>query len=215
MPLDRSLFPLHTQPMNPHRHPPCSDHNNTSHCGDQTNGHLPIRPWWHLPVKALIYLIITVLINLLVLCPDANAVTLPGEYVNPVTGLASQPIVTRSYDKPTNPYGPGHRGVDLLAPTGSLVLAAGDGTVYFSGTVVYQPTVSITHAHNIRTTYQPVTAWVVPGQQVRKGQPIGIVANVPSTHLGLHWGARTGPKLYMNPLDLLSDPSIRLKRTTY
>lgn len=140
----------------------------------------------------------------------AIADTHPGEYVSPTIGSPLWPIVTRPFDRPATRYGSGHRGVDVAAPPGSPVVASGDGIVRFAGLAVGQPTVSIYHADDIITTYLPVIPDVVPGQPVVRGQTIGIVARVPSLHSGLHWGAKTGPNSYMNPLHLLHDPRIRV-----
>lgn len=142
--------------------------------------------------------------------PPASAITYPGEHVSPSTGTPMKPIVTRPFENPTRKFGPGHRGIDVYAPVGSIVRASGDGLVRFAGVVVTQPTVSIYHAGDIITTYQPVTPMVATGQAVHRGDPIGMVANVPSSHIGLHWGAKTGPDSYMDPLKLLVDPHIRL-----
>lgn len=169
-------------------------------------GPLPLAP---LAWKVLAFLL-TVGVALTCLSGPAAGTTYPGEYVSPTTGTSLPPTVTRPFDELPNPYLPGHRGIDVLTAPGALVFATGDGVVRFAGIVVTQPTVSIYHAQDIITTYQPVTAWVAPGQPVHKGQPIGVVANVPSPHTGLHWGAKTGPKTYMDPLDLMHDPKIRL-----
>ena len=131
-------------------------------------------------------------------------------YVSPTTGTPLLPTVTRPYAPPSRRMGIGHRGVDLLATPDSLVFAAGDGTVTFVGPVALIPTISVTHRDGIKTTYQPVQPLVVLHQSVKAGQPIGTVDSELTTHMGLHWGALTGKKRYMNPLHLLVTPQIRL-----
>lgn len=133
-----------------------------------------------------------------------------GRYVWPTGGPA--PVV-EAFDPPAVVWGRGHRGVDLAAPAGSQVLSAGDGVVAFAGMVAGRPVVSVEHADGIRTTYEPVEAGVSEGQAVTRGQVIGTL--LPGHRAdgvdALHWGARTGPKTYVNPLRLLDPPVIRLK----
>ena len=50
----------------------------------------------------------------------------------------SPPIVVTEFDDPL-PYGAGHRGVDLSAYLGQVVVAAGDGTVTTAGPVAGRP----------------------------------------------------------------------------
>lgn len=121
--------------------------------------------------------------------------------------------VVRGFDPPTATWGSGHRGVDLSLQAGSPVLAAGDGTVVFAGAVAGRPVVSIDHADGTRTTYEPVEASVAAGDVVTRGQTIGtLLAGHRSDGVdALHWGARTGPKSYINPLRLLHPAVIRLK----
>ena len=131
-------------------------------------------------------------------------------YTWPTGGPAA---VLEGFDPPAVVWGSGHRGVDLALTAGSPVLAAGDGTVVFAGMVAGRPVVSIDHADGIRTTYEPVEAVVGAGETVARGQVIGtLVAGHRADGVdALHWGARTGPKTYVNPLRLLDPPVIRLK----
>lgn len=131
-----------------------------------------------------------------------------GLWVPPLPG----PEVTRSFEPPGSPYGPGHRGVDLAAAPGAVVVAAGDGVVAFAGAVAGRTVVSIDHPGGLRTTYEPVDPSVGAGQRVARGSPIGTLA---AGHAGcpaaacLHWGLRRG-ETYLDPLQLLAPPRIRL-----
>ena len=74
-------------------------------------------------------------------------------------------------------------------------------------------TVVLQHSDGIRTTYEPVDPCVEAGEAVARGQVIGTLQ---SGHRAdgadaLHWGARTGPKTYVNPLRLLQPAVIRRK----
>ncbi len=120
--------------------------------------------------------------------------------------------VTRPFDAPGSPYGPGHRGVDLGGEPQQVVVAAGSGVVVFAGMVAGRPVVSIAHAGGLRTTYEPVVPAVRAGVPVARGSPIGTLA---AGHPGcpvpacLHWGARRGAA-YLDPLLLLRPPRVRL-----
>ncbi|MDO4888895.1 MAG: M23 family metallopeptidase [Actinomycetaceae bacterium] len=118
--------------------------------------------------------------------------------------------VVRHFDPPLQPWGRGHRGVDLAIAEASPVLAAGDGTVIYAGKFADRPLVSIEHEAGIRTTYEPVEPAVTVGQQVTRGQVVGTLAGG-HCHDGdcLHWGAKRGPDGYFDPLGLLS-PLVRL-----
>ena len=133
-----------------------------------------------------------------------------GAWVSPTTGGENPGMVLRPFDPPARDWLPGHRGVDLALPHGRPVRAAGDGTVFFAGTVAGTATVSIDHPDGTRTTYQPVIAAVYAGDDVTQGQVIGTLGTDPRGWPGLSWGARRGGA-YVNPLGLLPRPLIRLK----
>ncbi len=151
----------------------------------------------------------------LVLCAVASGHATPVAGAAPAFGwpLEPRPAITREFDPPAQDWLPGHRGVDLAAHPGQTVLAAGDGTVAFAGTVAGKPVVSIDHAGGLRTTYEPVVAAVTAGRRVRSGDPLGTVS---AGHDGcpvpacLHWGLRRGRDDYLDPLPLVQRPVIRL-----
>jgi murein DD-endopeptidase MepM/ murein hydrolase activator NlpD len=126
--------------------------------------------------------------------------------------LGDPPLVTRPFDPPVSPYGPGHRGVDLAGVPGGVVAAAGAGVVVFAGLVAGRPVVSVDHPGGLRTTYEPVDPAVGAGATVDQGTPLGVLV---AGHAGcpvaacLHWGLRRG-ETYLDPLALLRPPRIRL-----
>ncbi|WP_448627378.1 M23 family metallopeptidase [Geodermatophilus sp. URMC 64] len=126
--------------------------------------------------------------------------------------LAGTPEVSRPFEAPAGPFGPGHRGVDLAAAPGAPVLAAGDGVVAFAGMVAGRPVVSVDHAGGLRTTYEPVDPSVAAGQAVARGSPLGTLlaghAGCPAAAC-LHWGVRRG-ETYVDPLTLLRPARVRL-----
>ena len=121
--------------------------------------------------------------------------------------------VVEGFDPPAVVWGRGHRGVDLAAAEGAQIRSAAAGTVAFAGMVAGRPVVSIDHADGIRTTYEPVEPGVSAGETVGAGQVIGTLlpGHRSDGVCALHWGARTGPKTYINPLRLLQPAVIRLK----
>lgn len=136
----------------------------------------------------------------------ASPDTLDGPYTWPVDG----PIV-RGFDPPPQPWLPGHRGVDIAAPAGSLVRAVTGGVVFFAGTVASRPLVSIAHPNGTRTTYEPVQPLVSAGDPVAAGDVIGtLLAGHPGCGKPcLHWGLREG-EIYLDPMSLLGSTHARL-----
>ncbi len=127
--------------------------------------------------------------------------------------------VARRFLPPPNPYGRGHRGVDLVGSPGTPVLAAGDGVVAQAGTLAGRGVVSVVHPGGLRTTYEPVTARVVVGAPVARGTVLGTLeAGHPGCPAAacLHWGLRwrAGPDVrreqYLDPLLLVGLGRTRL-----
>ncbi|MER6566512.1 M23 family metallopeptidase [Streptomyces sp. NPDC001093] len=116
-----------------------------------------------------------------------------------------RPPVLRGWEPPATVYGPGHRGVDLGAPAGSPVRAVAPGRVSFAGRVAGRGVVSVDlTGTDLRTTYEPVTALVRKGDEVRAGEAVGTV-EATGSHCAatcVHWGLLRG-KTYLDPLSLL------------
>src|SRR4029453_7120872 len=87
--------------------------------------------------------------------------------------LPGRPAVTRLFDPPADPYGPGHRGVDLAGTPGGPVLAAGAGVVVYAGVLAGRGVVSVDHPGGLRTTYEPLTVAVRAGAAVAPGALLG------------------------------------------
>ena len=129
-----------------------------------------------------------------------------GTWAWPVSG----PVI-RSFDAPQDPYGTGHRGIDIAAPAGTPVVAAERGTVTFAGSVAGQLFVSIAHAGDVVSTYSWLSATLVHrGDTVTRGQAIGRSG---TGHPGstepehLHLGVKLAGT-YVDPLDYLSPRSL-------
>ena len=128
-----------------------------------------------------------------------------GTYAWPVEG----PII-RGFDPPDQPYGAGHRGIDIEVATGTPVRSAQDGVVAFAGLIGGSLFVSIDHADGIRTTYSWLsTVSVGRGQKVFRGTIVGATGGghpgVEPAHL--HFGARLGDT-YIDPMTLLEPRSL-------
>lgn len=84
-----------------------------------------------------------------------------------------------------------HKGVDYSAPTGTPIMAAGDGKVTLAGTYSgYGNCVTIDHAGNYSTLYGHLSRFasgVRKGSSVKQGQIIGYVGST---------GLATGPHLH-------------------
>lgn len=125
--------------------------------------------------------------------------------------LRPTPEVVHGFDPPADPWGSGHRGVDLAGRVGQSVHTALAGTVGFVGKIAGKPVVTITHG-DTRTTYEPVSSTLEVGAVVAAGDRIGAL-EVPFSHCFpaacLHWGLIRG-NIYLDPLRLLGSGRVRL-----
>lgn len=126
--------------------------------------------------------------------------------------LDPQPAVAHPFEAPPGPWAAGHRGVDLRGKAGQRVLAAGAGTVAFSGVIAGRGVIAIQHADGRRTTYEPVNDRDPTGTVESRGDPIGSLAT--GGHCGstpcLHWGLLVGKDAYRDPLTLVQNRWVRL-----
>lgn len=132
----------------------------------------------------------------------------------PVPGVdgAPRPLVGRLWEPPATPWGPGHRGVDLVTAAGAPVRAVAAGRVAFAGRVAGRGVVTVeladTGSPPLRTTYEPVRAAVAEGERVAAGEVVGELAPGEGPrpyHCArpcLHWGLLRGER-YLDPLTLL------------
>ena len=84
-----------------------------------------------------------------------------------------------------------HRGIDLAAPTGTSVLAAADGTMFFQGDKgSFGNFIMIQHNDHVVTSYAHLNKFeqkLSPGMPVEKGQVIGYIGTT---------GRSSGPHLH-------------------
>jgi murein DD-endopeptidase MepM/ murein hydrolase activator NlpD len=88
-----------------------------------------------------------------------------------------------------------HSGIDWAAPTGTPIIAAGNGVIEEVGTRAgYGRSVVVRHANGYETTYNHMSGYargIGPGDRVRQGQVIGYVGST---------GLSTGPHLHFEVL---------------
>jgi murein DD-endopeptidase MepM/ murein hydrolase activator NlpD len=128
-----------------------------------------------------------------------------GTWVWPVTG----PVI-RGYDPPDDPYGSGHRGIDIAAAVGTRVRAADAGTVTFAGEVGGQLFVTVNHGGGLASTYSWVSQLLVrKNDSVARGQTIALSgAGHPGSAVAhLHFGAKLDGN-YVDPMAYLAPLSV-------
>jgi murein DD-endopeptidase MepM/ murein hydrolase activator NlpD len=107
-----------------------------------------------------------------------------------------------------NPYGPGHLGIDIAAPEGSNVYAAGSGVVTMASSGVwnygYGNVVQIDHGNGYVTIYAHLSQINVSVcQSVGQGALIGYSGNTGNSFgAHLHFEIRVGGK-NINPYDIV------------
>ncbi|WP_237262339.1 murein hydrolase activator EnvC family protein [Sporosarcina ureae] len=136
-----------------------------------------------------------------------------GSWTKPTTGRFSSGFGWRTH--PISKVKKQHRGMDISAPTGTPVVAAGNGVVSYAGTMEgLGNVVMITHSVKgqiLTTVYAHLsTIGTSSGQSVDKGQLIGAVGSTgystgPHLHFEVHVGnfSATGPSA-VNPLHYVS-----------
>ncbi|HVL81259.1 MAG TPA: M23 family metallopeptidase [Actinomycetota bacterium] len=146
-----------------------------------------------------------VLISLLLACTPAGATGNPVLREGAAHSVPLHGSLIRPYDAPTNPYAPGHRGVDVAAPAGSPVRASAPGVVSFAGNVAGNLSVTVDHGDGVRTTYSYLsTIAAAAGRAVDRGDVVGATGSGhPGSGLGphVHLAARRDG-LYFDPLML-------------
>lgn len=121
---------------------------------------------------------------------------------NPRTLLMKSPIngarVTSRFGRRRHPvlgYAKGHKGIDFGAPTGTPVMAAGDGEIELIGPRgTFGNYIQIAHANGYATAYAHLDGFakgLEQGDRVRQGEVIGYVGAT---------GRTTGPHLHYEVL---------------
>lgn len=145
------------------------------------------------------------LVLLLLMAATSPADAAPTDWIWPVQG----PVV-RGFDPPDSPYGTGHRGVDIAAGVGTIVVAPAEGTVTFAGPVGGRLFVTIDHGGGWLSTVSFVSSVLVRrGDMVVAGRPIALSGwghtDEPISHV--HLGVRLDGA-YVDPIPLLAPLAI-------
>jgi murein DD-endopeptidase MepM/ murein hydrolase activator NlpD len=144
----------------------------------------------------------------LVAAPAVLVVPAPAYAAGTWTWPVSGPVI-RPFDPPDDPYGSGHRGIDIAAPASTEVRAAEAGTVTFAGSVGGQLFVTVDHGAGLASTYSWVSALRVGRNDVvMQGQVIALSGaghpgslEPPHLHLGVKLqGQYVDPLGYLSPL---------------
>lgn len=103
-----------------------------------------------------------------------------------------------------------HKGVDLVGPKNSKILATKEGTVvvhfpppnaYYRGHPIFGGLIIIYHGDGVYTLYGHLkTSYVREGQKISQGEIIGVQGST---------GVSTGPHLHF---EIIIDPEIALKQ---
>ena len=126
-----------------------------------------------------------------------------GRWQRPVPGAVARPF---SYQRSTPFVAGAHRGVDLSAAPGTVVLAACSGAVVYASAVAGRDRVVSTSCGSRRVSYLPLASIAVrKGGRVGAGARIGTVA---AGHGGLHVGVRRASDrfAYVDPMTLFAAP---------
>ncbi len=113
----------------------------------------------------------------------------------------------------TDPFsgeGAWHTGVDISAPTGTVVRATADGVVAFADRLSgYGRLVVIRHGNGFETYYAHLSRFsVIPGQEIRRGESVGQVGTSGRTTAPhLHYEVRVGHAA-VNPYRFLAKAPI-------
>jgi len=126
-------------------------------------------------------------------------------WLRPVAGRFVRP-----FHAPLTRYGRGHLGVDFAAAPGTLVRAAGAGTVVFAGVVATARHVVVRHAGGLRTSYSFLASIRVRGGEVvARGEVVGTTGGRGEHHdpSVVHFGLRIGDG-FVDPMRLFASAGL-------
>ena len=121
---------------------------------------------------------------------DLNNTFFKNSFLIPTDGIISGVFGSQRIlnDVPKSP----HKGLDIAAPEGQIILSTNDGIVTLAEDNLYYTggTIIIDHGHGVKSIYAHMSSVdVVTQQKVSKGEMIGKVGSTGrSTGPHLHWG---------------------------
>lgn len=109
--------------------------------------------------------------------------------------------VVNGFLAPLDPYGAGHRGIDIEASVGETLRAPSEATVTFARMVVDRGVVVLDHGEGVVSSVEPAEALVPVGSHVARGQEYAVVAEGPvhCVEVCVHFGVRV-EGAYVSPL---------------
>lgn len=121
----------------------------------------------------------------LVAAQDTSAEQTGPSPIGPTPGESSSGLIWPVDGAFTSPFGPRwgrlHAGIDIAAPGGTPIVAAGDGRIVFARSVSesggYGNYTCVEHGGGLSTCYAHQSAFAVTAGTVRQGQVIGYVGN--------------------------------------
>lgn len=111
--------------------------------------------------------------------------------------VSDKRAVLRPFAAPPSRFGSGHRGIDIAAS--SEIRAPADGVVSFVGFVVDRPVLSIRHSGGVVSSFEPVESLLNRGQEVRRGDVVGLSIPGHCPTACIHVGVRLNGE-YVSPL---------------
>ena len=129
-----------------------------------------------------------------------------------ISPLTQPSFVQRTFRAPLTAYGPGHRGIDLLATDGEPLVSPIAGNISFNGLVALKPEVTVASPDGLHFTLEPACGELPAGSHVSQGSPVGVVcASGYQSHCSpevcLLFSARNQIG-YLSPLWLMGQQSI-------
>jgi murein DD-endopeptidase MepM/ murein hydrolase activator NlpD len=126
-----------------------------------------------------------------------------GDWPWPIVG----PVI-QGFDPPENPFGSGHRGIDIAASVGTAVRAPAAGVVTFAGPVGGRLFLTLDHGAGLESTYSWLDSFavrrgdvVVEGQVIARSGAGHAGTSVPHLHLGVKLDdAYVDPMTYLRPV---------------
>jgi hypothetical protein len=146
-----------------------------------------------------------ILAVLLTVSWPATAAHAAAPWTWPVTGA-----IVRGFDPPDDPYGAGHRGIDIAAAVDTVIVAPDDGMVTFAGKVGGRLFLTIDHGGGISSTCSWLSSVLVrKNDHVVRGQPVATTGwghpELPMPHL--HFGVRSNGT-YVDPMAFLGPMAV-------
>lgn len=120
-------------------------------------------------------------------------------------------IIHADFAKPAQNWLPGHRGIDLVPTTSTVIYAPAPGMIGFAGKVAGKPVVTVLHAGGIRSTFEPAETDLEAGTLIDAGAQLGTISPAGPWHCPtacLHWGVKRGND-YLDPWRFIN-PHVRI-----